>query len=186
MKHNKGDFEMKIALSEIYKAIKEQVDYVNLNNSINSLEYAKGTIEFKEKDYMKTSEFKAELKKLGYVFEDSRVKDKSSSMAAWISALCVNKIDTNYDCKVSPKLFNLLYKYAATPIAEREDEKLFNVQIIKGNWGSKLWLYQDDDGISTSISAYNNDSDQQWTLEQIKEYGFDDETVYKRVPVEGM
>ena len=27
--------------------------------------------------------------------------------------------------------------------------------------------------------------DQQWTLEQIKEYGFDDETVYKRIPVEG-
>ena len=41
---------MKIALSDIYKAIKEQADYVNLNNSINSLEYAKGIIELKEKE----------------------------------------------------------------------------------------------------------------------------------------
>lgn len=40
---------MKITLDEIYKAIKEQADYVNLNNSIHSLEYAKGIIEFKEK-----------------------------------------------------------------------------------------------------------------------------------------
>ncbi|WP_373758279.1 hypothetical protein [Jeotgalibaca porci] len=36
---------MKITLAEIYKAIKEQADYVNLNNSIHSLEYAKGIIE---------------------------------------------------------------------------------------------------------------------------------------------
>ena len=62
-------------------------------------------------------------------------------------------------------------------------KKLFNVQIIKGNWGRASWVYRDDDGISTVISAYNNDSDQQWTLEQIKKYGIDDETVYKRVPV---
>lgn len=47
---------MKITLSEIYKAIKEQADYVNLNNSINSLEYCKTEIEFKDKEYMKTSE----------------------------------------------------------------------------------------------------------------------------------
>ena len=66
-----------------------------------------------------------------------------------------------------------------------EDEKLFNVQIIKGNWGRASWLYRDDDDeVGISFSADNNDSNQQWTLEQIKEYGIDDETVYKRVPVE--
>jgi hypothetical protein len=96
----------------------------------------------------------------------------------------VNSIDTHYSPEVSPKLFNLICKYAATPIAEREDEKLFNVQIIKGNWGRASWLYRYDDGISTSVSAVNNYSRQQWTLEQIKEYGIDDETVYKRMPVE--
>ena len=175
---------MKVTLSEIYKAMIEQESPINFNNTINSLEYCKTEIEFKEKHYMKTSEFKAELKKLGYTFEDSQVMNKNNLTVAFINSLFVNMINSNYGCVLPPKLFNLIYKYAATPIAEREDEKLFNVQIIKGNWGSKLWLYQDDDGISTSISAYNNDSDQQWTLEQIKEYGFDDETVYKRVPVE--
>jgi len=185
MKHDKGDAEMKIALSEIYKAIKEQADYVNLNNSINSLEYAKGIIKFKEKDYMKTSEFKAELEKLGYTFENERVKNEQNLTVAWISTSDVNTIDSNYNYKVSPKLFNLITKYAATPIAEHEDEKLFNVQIINGNWGCPSWLYRvATDEISTSFSAGNNDLNQQWTLEQIKEYGIDDETVYKRVPVE--
>ena len=52
---------MKIALSEIYKAIKEQEVPINFNNTIHSLEYCKTEIEFKDKDYMKTSEFKVEL-----------------------------------------------------------------------------------------------------------------------------
>lgn len=135
---------------------------------------------------MKTSEFKTELEKLEYTFEYEFVKNKNNLEVACISTSYVNVIDTGYSCEISPKLFNLIYKYAATPIAEREDEKLFNVQIIKGKWGSKSWLYRtvDDDEISTSISAANNYSNQQWTLEQIKEFGIDDETVYKRVSVE--
>ena len=40
---------MQITLAEIYQAIKEQADYLNLNNSIHSLEYAKGIIELEEK-----------------------------------------------------------------------------------------------------------------------------------------
>ena len=178
---------MKIALSEIYKAIKEQADYVNFNNSIHSLKYCKTEIECKEKDYMKTSEFKNELKKLGYTFEDERVKNEQNLITvAWISTSDVNVIDSSYGCEVSPKPFNLIYKYAATPIAEREDEpKLFNIQIIKGNWGCAPWLYRNAiDEISTSFSEGNNYLNQQWTLEQIKEYGIDDETVYKRAPVE--
>jgi len=176
---------MKIALSEIYKAMTEQADYVNLNNSINSLEYCKGIIELKEKDYMKTSKFKAELEKMGYTFEDGNLKNEQGLMAAWISKLYVNKIDSAYACELPPKLFSLIYKYAATPIAEREDEKLFNVQIIKGNWGRTSWLYRDDGEVSTSFLSDKDDLNQQWTLEQIKAYGIDDETVYKRVPVEG-
>lgn len=140
---------------------------------------------WKEDKYMKTSEFKDELEKLGYTFEDSRIKNEQNLTVAWISTSDVNTIDSNYDCKVSPKLFNLITKYAATPIAEREDEKLFNVQIIKGNWGSASWLYRDvDDDVRTSFSEDNDYSNQQWTLEQIKEYEIDDESVYKRVPVE--
>lgn len=176
---------MKIALSELYKAMIEQELPINFNNTINSLEYCKTEIELKEKDYMKTSEFKAELEKLGYTFEDSHVKKEQNLTVAWVSTLCVNVIDSNYGYMLSPKLFNLIYKYAATPIAEREDEKLFNVQIIKGNWGGQSWLYRDDDDVVlTSSSSDNNDLDQLWTLEQIKEYGIEDEAVYKRVPVE--
>lgn len=176
---------MKITLSEIYKAMIEQEPPINFNNTIHSLEYCKTEIEFEEKRYMKTSKFKAELEKLGYTFEDEFVKNEQNLTIACINSLFVNKIDTNYDCEVSPKLFNLIYKYAATPIAEREDEKLFNVQIIKDKWGRASWLYRNDyDEINTSLSADNIDLDQQWTLEQIKEYGIDDETVYKRVPVE--
>ena len=135
---------------------------------------------------MKTSEFKAELKKLGYVFEDSCVTDKDNFAVACINPLYANVINSNHVCGVSPKLFNLIYKYATTPIAEREDEpKLFNVQIIKGNWGRASWLYRNAVGeIDTSILAANNYSSRQWTIEQIKEYGIDDETVYKRVPAE--
>jgi len=177
---------MKVTLSEIYKAMIEQEVPINFNNTINSLEYCKVEIEFKENDYMKTSEFKVELEKLGYTFDDDIVMNKDDLVVALISPLCVNVINSDYGCEVSPKLFNLITKYVATPIAEREDEpKLFNVQIIKGKWGRASWLYRyDDNEIDTSISADNNDLDQQWTLEQIKAYGIDDETVYKRVPVE--
>ncbi|WP_373758275.1 hypothetical protein [Jeotgalibaca porci] len=141
--------------------------------------------------YMKTSEFKAELEKLGYMFEDNLVKNKQDVASAYISTICVNKMDTFLGTDtlggetISDELFSLLTRYAATPIAEREDEKLFNVQIIEGRRGHASWLYRDcDDTVITSSSADNNDSDQQWTLAQIKEYGIDDETVYKRVPVE--
>jgi len=176
---------MKITLSEIYKAMIEQELPINFNNTIHSLEYCKTEIELKEKEYMKTSEFKAELEKLGYMFEGSRVTNKDNFVVALIGKLCVNVINSNYACEVSPKLFNLITKYAATPIAERKDEKLFNVQIIKGKWGRASWLYRDfDDEISIASSAGNNDLIQQWTLEQIKEYGIDDETIYKRVPAE--
>lgn len=175
---------MKITLSEIYKAMIEQELPINFNNTIHSLEYCKTEIEFKQKDYMKTSEFKTELEKLGYTFEDKFIKNKSNLIGAWISISDVNKINSNYGCEVSPKLFNLITKYASTPIDEREDEKLFNIQIIKGKWGRPSWLYRDYGEISTSSSENNNDSNQQWTLEQIKEYGIDDETVYKRIPVE--
>ena len=176
---------MKVTLSEIYKAMIEQEVPINFNNTINSLEYCKVEIEFKENDYMKTSEFKVELEKLGYTFDDDIVMNKDDLVVALISPLCVNVINSDYGCEVSPKLFNLITKYAATPIAEREDEKLFNVQIIKGNWGYASWLYRDDySEMSTSSLADNNDSDQQWTIEQIKAYGIDDETVYKRVQVE--
>lgn len=181
---------MKIALSKIYKAIKEQADYVNLNNSIHSLEYCKTEIEFKEKHHMKTSEFRAELKKLGYTFEDNLVKNKQGVTSAYISTVCVNKMDTISGADtlggemISDELFSLLTCYAATPIAEREDEKLFNVQIVKGKWGCASWLYRfDDDYVITSSSDANDCSNQQWTLAQIKKYGIDDETVYKRVPV---
>lgn len=135
--------------------------------------------------YMKTSEFKAELEKMGYTFEGTHVINEQNSRIAWVSSIYVNSIDTHYSREVSPKLFSLITKYAATPIAEREDEKLFNVQIIKGKWGIEPWLYRDcDDCISTSSAADNNDDNQQWTVDQIEEYEIDDETVYKRVPVE--
>ena len=177
---------MKIALSEIYKAMTGQADYVNLNNSIHSLEYAKTEIELKEMDYMKTSEFKVELEKFGCTFEDSCVTNKDNLTVAWISELYIYRIDSKYAYDISPKLFNLIYKYAATPIDEREDDpKLFNVQIIKGNWGRTSWLYRDyDDKVGASFSSDKNYSNQLWTLEQIKAYGIDDETIYKCVPVE--
>jgi len=177
---------MKITLSEIYKAMIEQEVPINLNNTIHSLEYAKTEIEFKEKDYMKTSEFKNELEKLGYTFEGDFVKNEQNLADALVSTLCVNEIDNHHVYELSPKLFSLITKCTATPIAEREDEpKLFNVQIIKGNWGRVSWLYRNDyDEINTSLSVDNIDLGQQWTLEQIKEYEIDDETFYKRVPVE--
>ena len=187
MKYDKGDAEVKITLSEIYKAMIDQEVPINFNNTINSLEYCKTEIELKEKYHMKTSEFKNELRKMGYTFEGNHVMNEQNLAMAWISLVCVNMIVTTYGREVSPKLFSLITKYAATPIAEREDEpKLFNVQIIKGNWGRASWLYRYYDDVLTSSSSGNNNLNQQWTLEQIKEYGIDDETVYKRVPVEGM
>ena len=49
---------MKIALSEIYKAIKEQEVSINFNNTIHSLEYAKGTIELKDDKHIPTEDEK--------------------------------------------------------------------------------------------------------------------------------
>lgn len=177
---------MKITLSEIYKAMIEQADYVNFNNTINSLEYCKTEIELKENNYMKTSEFKAELGKMGYVFgKKGHVNNLLGCTVASVKLDETNILDTFWGETISDELFSLLTRYAATPIDEREDEKLFNVQIIKGNWGRASWIYRNDYGeINTSSSSDNDDLDQLWTLEQIKEYGIDDETVYKRVPAE--
>lgn len=115
---------------------------------------------------MKTSEFKNELRKLGYTFEEGHVYNLSKRTVARVTLDEANVLDTLWGETISYELFSLLTRYAATPIAEREDEpKLFNVQIIKGNWGRASWLYRYDDGISTSVSAVNNYSRQQWTLE---------------------
>jgi len=55
---------MKITLSELYKVMIEQDVPINFNNTIHSLEYCKAEIELKEKEYMKTSEFKG-IRKIG-------------------------------------------------------------------------------------------------------------------------
>lgn len=72
---------------------------------------------------MKTSEFKNELRKLEYAFEEGRVKNEQNLTIAYIGSVCVNKINSNFGCVLSPTLFNLITKYAATPIAEREDDQ---------------------------------------------------------------
>lgn len=69
---------------------------------------------WKEDKFMKTSEFKAELRKMGYTFEGNHVMNEQNLAMAWISLVCVNMIVTTYGREVSPKLFSLITKYAAS------------------------------------------------------------------------
>jgi len=144
---------------------------------------------------MKTSEFEKELKKLGYDFNGILVSatsfDDPAKWVAKVDSKVQGEIDWDWNFADGDKfnlgLFNLINRYASTPIEERKDKpKLFNVQIIKGKWGRESWLYRSNGSecIFMASDEYNTDHNQQWTLEQLIEHGFDDESVYKRVPVE--
>jgi hypothetical protein len=147
---------------------------------------------------MKTSEFERVLEKLGYelkkdIYKYSIIKklEFPNCTIATINGQVSNKFNVYFQNTKIPndircELFLLTSHFASTPIEEREDKpKLFNVTFVKDTFTDICWLYRvDKNTINKALARDNTDSDQRWTLEQIKEYEIDDETFYKRVPVE--
>ena len=89
---------------------------------------------------MKYSEFKAEVRKMGFYIGYSQrylfVIDRNGDKFAGISKELDMWVDTEYE--EFPKLpqeqradlFDLLYEIAKTPLAEREEEKRYRLRIV--------------------------------------------------------
>ncbi|ETA74058.1 hypothetical protein [Ligilactobacillus equi] len=70
---------------------------------------------------------------------------------------------------------------ASTPLEERGEEKKYNVVACREKYGTKgaikerkTFYYRNEDGyLNTAVSDFNAGPDQQWTLEQIKDWGLE-------------
>ena len=104
---------------------------------------------------MKYSEFKTEVEKLGFVVEDEGVPiyvDKSKDGETlvsigkhkrfWLDPGWSGFNNLTEDQKL--KLYDLAYQLAKTPLAEREEEKLYRVKFPSiTRWGNAVYLQKD-------------------------------------------
>lgn len=80
------------------------------------------------------------------------------------------------------KLFDLVVEYARTPVEQRIEVKKYNVVSCRHKYGTPgnmtedaYFYYRGDDGcLLVTNGMTNDDEDQQWTMQQIKEYGLED------------
>ena len=61
-------------------------------------------------------------------------------------------------------------------------DKKWNVKVQ--HIENRFYFKHTDGGLKDSSSAYNDDYNQQFTVEELKYYGLEDESIYKRVEVE--
>lgn len=114
---------------------------------------------------MKYSEFKAEVEKLGLhigVYESHiDVFDKHGDTVSRVAKDVEMSIDTEYeDFQKLPQgqrvaVFESLYKLAKTPLAEREEEKRYYLQLdlpLLNGWRNKYYMQHIHLGVSVSSS----------------------------------
>ena len=104
---------------------------------------------------MKYSEFKAEVEKMGFVVDDSSTpiyvdKNEDGETLLSISRLKQFWLDPGWsgfealDEGQKLGLYALGYQLAKTPLAEREEEKLYRVKFPAiTRWGSAVYLQKD-------------------------------------------
>lgn len=78
-------------------------------------------------------------------------------------------------------LLRLVAELASTPLEKRDDKK-YNVVAFREKYGTKgaikerkMFYYRNEDGyLKTAVSDFNAGPDQQWSMEQIKDWGLED------------
>lgn len=148
---------------------------------------------------MKYSEFATKIKELGLKADLIAFEDYVSVQCDGIDVALVSKkhimvIDTDYktwqELEVWKQkiLFDNLAVLAKTPLEKREDEKKYNVVAcrrkagLKGSLEEVIEFYYRSAGgrLRLNIADYNRDENQQWTMEQIKDWGLEN---YERIEV---
>ena len=103
---------------------------------------------------MKYSEFKQRVIDIGFTVEDEArevwVVDDEGDIVATVSTDITNSMDTDYIAfkeqgeDVRREILDLSYKLSKTPLAEREEEKLYRVKFPSTTrWGNAVYLQKD-------------------------------------------
>ena len=137
---------------------------------------------------MKYSEFKQKMKDLGltvkeYEAELEIYKEKAFIAKVskyWQFAMDIGSIISDIQFR-KYDIFRAIIELANTPIEEREEEKKYNVVAYetyegpKGGRKHKMFYYRKSKyTLGTMIELCNSDSNQQWTLQQIRDWGLED------------
>lgn len=104
---------------------------------------------------MKTSELELKLKNIGYLavvateLDDDTgwltIRDKGFNRVAKVSLRESNKINSDFNLPISDEAFDLIVRFAQTPIGKRNDEELYVIilPIVGRDWE---YSYIDKDG----------------------------------------
>ena len=103
---------------------------------------------------MKYSEFKQRVLDIGFTVEDEArevwVVDDEGDIVATVSTDITNSMDTDHIAfkeqggDVRAEVLRLTYQLAKTPLAEREEEKLYRVKFPSTTrWGNAVYLQKD-------------------------------------------
>lgn len=152
---------------------------------------------------MKYSEFATKIKELGLkadliAFEDYVAVQCDGIEVAVVSKNYINVIDTDYttwkglEIWEQKILFDNLVALAKTPLEERGDEKKYNVVACRFKTGFKDSIKEQTNyyyraqsfpwpKLQAREDIFNFQSNQQWTLQQIHEWGLEN---YERIEVE--
>lgn len=139
---------------------------------------------------MKYSEFKRKLREFGFdIMEDGNVLivRLNDVLIAKINKTMRYKLQTtsSFDFMLSDTankyIWDCVSQLASTPLEEREEEKKYNVVACCEKYGTKgaikerkMFYYRNEDGyLKTAVSDFNAGPDQQWTLQQIRDWGLE-------------
>ena len=99
---------------------------------------------------------------------------------------CIN-LNNKFFYSAPPKYLNDVQRdfaraWTDESLIEVIPDKKWNVKVP--HIENRFYFKHTDGGLKGSSSAYNDDYNQQFTVEELKYYGLEDESIYKRVEVE--
>lgn len=108
---------------------------------------------------MKTSEFIRKVEDMGYPFERYQryifIKDDLGEDIATIDTQIKFGLRISHNNIPSEPLFDLFVEYVKTPIGEREDEKLYKVEIPMKGTEVRYFIFRNVDNNLKIISGYD-------------------------------
>ena len=96
--------------------------------------------------------------------------------------LCERLFNNTLDVEDSKAQNDFARAWADESLIEVIPDKKWNVKVP--HIENRFYFKHTDGGLKGSSSAYNDDYNQQFTVEELKYYGLEDESIYKRVEVE--
>lgn len=138
---------------------------------------------------MKYSEFKSAIENLGLIYDGNALvtvinPGKRDTLVGvdkytFANITTYSAID-DLDMDKAEALLRLATELATTPLEERNDEKKYNVVACRHKWGmkgefelTKFYFRGTSNFLNVAGGDYNGDENQQWTMQQIKDWGLE-------------